>query len=190
MKNSVCYIYNSFSQIKLTQQDERVPDSLSVPFNFARCFNAHCPQASKCLRHIATQLDTTDYLYISIVNPARYPADGNQCECFKTAVKVHVAWGLKRLLDRIPYEDAVSIRIQLVGHYGKTGYYRFYRGERGLMPKDQAYIRQLFRNKGIKEEPTYQRYTEEYSLLSNSVYYLFSITFHGFSGFFRCLLLG
>ena len=46
-----------------------------------------------------------------------------------------VAWGLKRLLDRIPYEDAVSIRMQLVGHYGKTGYYRFYRGERGLMPK-------------------------------------------------------
>ena len=34
--------------------------------------------------------------------------------------------------------------------------------ERGLMPKDQAYIRQLFHNKGIKEEPTYQRYTEEY----------------------------
>ena len=50
----------------------------------------------------------------------------------------------------------------MVGHYGKTGYYRFYRGERGLMPKDQAYIRQLFHNKGIKEEPTYQRYTEEY----------------------------
>ena len=111
------------------------PDSLSVPYNFARCFNAQCPQASKCLRHIATQLDTTDYLYISIVNPARYPADGNQCECFKTTVKVHVAWGLKQLLNRIPYEDAVSIRIQLVGHYGKTGYYRFYRGERGLMPK-------------------------------------------------------
>ena len=138
------------------------PDNLSVPYNFARCFNVQCPQASKCLRHTATQLDTADNLYITIVNPARYPADGNQCECFKTAVKVHVAWGLKRLLDRIPYEDAVSIRIQLVGHYGKTGYYRFYRGERGLMPKDQAYIRQLFRNKGIKEEPTYQRYTEEY----------------------------
>lgn len=66
------------------------------------------------------------------------------------------------MLDRIPYEDAVSIRSQLVGHYGKTGYYRLYRGERGLMPKDQAYIKQLFRNKGIKEEPAYQRYTEEY----------------------------
>ena len=93
------------------------PDSLSVPYNFARCFNAQCPQAPKCLRHIATQLDTADNLYITIINPARYPADGNQCECFKTAVKVHVAWGLKQLLNRIPYEDAVSIRIQMVGHY-------------------------------------------------------------------------
>ena len=111
---------------------------------------------------VASQNNGADYLYITNVNPARYPADGNQCECFKTAVKVHVTWGLKRLLDRIPYEDAVSIRSQLVGHYGKTGYYRLYRGERGLMPKDQAYIKQLFRNKGIKEEPTYQRYTEEY----------------------------
>ena len=134
-------------------------DSLPVPYNFARCFNAQCPQAPKCLRHIATQLDATDYLYISIVNPARYPADGNQCECFKTTVKVHVAWGLKQLLNRIPYEDAVSIRIQMVGHYGKTGSIV---ENGGLMPKDQAYIRQLFRNKGIKEEPTYQRYTEEY----------------------------
>ena len=146
------------------------PDSLSVPYNFARCFNAQCPQASKCLRHIATQLDTTDNLYITIINPARYPADGNQCECFKTAVKVHVAWGLKQLLNRIPYE--------------KTGYYRFYRGERGLMPKDQAYIRQLFRNKGIKEEPTYQRYTEEYMVLLQIPCYLFMFNYliHGYSG--------
>lgn len=94
-------------------------DSPSVPYNFSRCFNDQCPQASKCLRYIAAQNETADYLYISIVNPARYPADGNQCECFKTAVKVHVAWGLKQLLNRIPYEDAVSIRIQMVGHYGK-----------------------------------------------------------------------
>lgn len=86
------------------------PDSLSVPYNFARCFNDQCSQASKCLRHIAAQYNGADYLYITSVNPTRYPADGNQCECFKTAAKVHVTWGLKRLLDRIPYEDAVSIR--------------------------------------------------------------------------------
>ena len=52
------------------------PDSLSVPYNFARCFNDQCPQASKCLRHIAAQNNGADYLYITNVNPARYPADG------------------------------------------------------------------------------------------------------------------
>ena len=137
-------------------------DNLSVPHGFARCFNEQCPQASKCLRYIAAQNKAADYLYISIINPARYPADGNHCECFKAAVKVRVAWGLKRLLDKIPYEDAVSVRTQLIRNYGKSGYYRLYRGERGLMPQDQAYIKQVFHNKGIKEEPTYQHYTEEY----------------------------
>lgn len=51
------------------------PDSLSVPYNFSRCFNDQCPQALKCLRYIAAKNEITDYLYISIVNPARYPAD-------------------------------------------------------------------------------------------------------------------
>ncbi len=31
------------------------PDSLSVPYNFSRCFNDQCPQALKCLRYIAAQ---------------------------------------------------------------------------------------------------------------------------------------
>ena len=47
------------------------PDSLSVPYNFARCFNDQCPQASKCLRHIAAQYNGADYLYITSVNPAK-----------------------------------------------------------------------------------------------------------------------
>ena len=165
LKESLTFVENtklvSLAIINKTKStNERRTRQPVCPLQF--CFNDQCPQASKCLRHIAAQYNGADYLYITSVNPTRYPADGNQCECFKTAVKVHVTWGLKRLLDRIPYEDAVSIRSQLVGHYGKTGYYRLYRGERGLMPKDQAYIKQLFRNKGIKEEPAYQRYTEEY----------------------------
>ena len=73
-----------------------------------------------------------------------------------------MAWGLKKILNKVPYENAVSIRNQLIGYYGKTGYYRLYSWERGLMPKDKNYIKQIIRIKGIKEEPTYQRYTEEY----------------------------
>lgn len=138
------------------------PDSLSAPSSFARCFNNECSQSSKCLRYIAAQHDTADKPYITIVNPLCFPTNENPCIYFKTAVKVHVAWGIKRLLDKIPYEHAISIRPQLVRHYGKTKYYRFYREECCIMPKDQAFIKQVFRNKGIMEEPAYQRYTEEY----------------------------
>lgn len=111
---------------------------------------------------MVAQHGTAEFFYITIVNPMRYPANESPFECFKTAVKAHVAWGLKQLLNRVPYQDAVSIRKELIWHYGKSGYYRFYRRERGLMPKDQTYIKQIFREKGIKEEPTYERYTEEY----------------------------
>ncbi len=73
-----------------------------------------------------------------------------------------MAWGVKGLLDKIPYEDAVSIKQKLIGHFGKTKYYRFYREERYLTPKEQAYIRQVFCNKGITEAPSFTRYTDEY----------------------------
>ena len=55
------------------------------------------------------------------------------------------------------------MRNQLVGHFGKTTYYRFYRQEQGLFPKAQAYIRQVFKQYGIAEEPKFERYSEEYS---------------------------
>lgn len=135
---------------------------LSVPYQFARCFNAQCTQSEKCLRRQAALRDATNYPTITIINPNCIPADGVDCPHFKSVQKVRVAWGVKRLIDKIPYEDALSIRNQLVGHFGKSRFYRFYREENGLMPKDQAYIRQLFHKKGYTEEPDFGHYTDEY----------------------------
>lgn len=132
------------------------------PYSFARCLNAQCSKAESCLRRLAALQDTTQHPYITIVNPACVPADDNACPHFQTAEKFRAAWGVKRLLDKVPYADAVSIRKQLIGHFGKTKYYRFHREEYYLTPTDQAFIRQLFRNKGITEEPPFDRYTEEY----------------------------
>lgn len=135
--------------------------SLSVPYQFARCY-AQCTQSDKCLRCQAALRDATNYPNVTIINPNCIPADGVGCPFFKSAVKVRVAWGVKRLIDKIPYQDAVSIRDQLVGHFGKSRFYRFYREEIGIMPKDQAYIRQVLRKKGHTEEPDFGRYTDEY----------------------------
>ena len=55
------------------------------------------------------------------------------------------------------------MRNQFIGYFGKTTYYRFYRQEQGLFPKAQAYIRQVFKQNGIAEEPKFERYSEEYN---------------------------
>lgn len=134
-----------------------------VPFNYARCYNEQCPKASNCLRRVAALLTTADTSYISIVNPMCIPATGTDCPYFQTAEKIHVAWGISHLLDKVPYKDGTNMKQQLIGHFGKTLYYRFYREERFLSPADQNYIRQLFRRKGISEEPVFDSYTDEYN---------------------------
>lgn len=138
-------------------------NALSVPYRFARCFNARCTQNEKCLHRLAALYDESDYPQITIINPNCVPADGTGCLYFQNAQKIRVAWGIKRLLDEVPYKDAGSIRRQLVNHFGKTGYYRFFREERCLMPDDQAYIRRLFCKKGYTGEPVFERYTDEYN---------------------------
>lgn len=153
--NHVCNIQYKMNDNKLKNK--------TVPFNYARCYNEQCPKACNCLRQVAALLTTADASYISIVNPMCIPATGIDCPHFQNAEKIHVAWGISHLLDNVPYKDGTNIKQQLIGHFGKTLYYRFYREERFLSPADQNYIRQLFHRKGITEEPVFDSYTDEYN---------------------------
>lgn len=136
--------------------------TLSVPYSYVRCYNNSCPQAASCLRYMAGRCDTSDDPFITIINPSRFPKQGEKCSFFQKAVKVRVAWGVSGLFDRIPHKEAVIIKKQLIGHFGKTKYYRFFREENFIAPKDQVYILNTFRNRGLTEEPAYTHFTEEY----------------------------
>ena len=94
---------------------------------------SNVPKACNCLRRVAALLTTADTSYISIVNPMCIPATGIDCPHFQNAEKIHVAWGISHLLDNVPYKDGTNIKQQLIGHFGKTLYYRFYREE--TLPK-------------------------------------------------------
>lgn len=137
-------------------------DYQAVPYEYAHCFNSQCVQSSKCLHHLVAENCTSQYPTLRIINPNCIPADTTKCPYFNSTRKLHVAWGLKHLLDNVPYKDGNSIRCDLVSHFGKTNYYRYYRQERPLLPQDQEYIRQLFRNYGITTEPTFERCSDEY----------------------------
>jgi len=75
---------------------------------------------------------------------------------------VRVAWGIKHLLDDVPYKSLQPLKNQLIAYFGRGKYYRFYRKECSLSPEDQKYIRQTFRQHGIKKEPAFETYSEEY----------------------------
>ncbi|MEG1564943.1 MAG: DUF6078 family protein [Bacteroides sp.] len=137
-------------------------DYSSVPYDFAHCFIEQCPLATECLRHqvalhVSPQCET-----LTIVNPA-IPAHGtNSCPYFKTDKLVHYASGISSLLNNLIYAEAISIKQRLLDHFGRNTYYRFKRKERLISPSEQAYISQLFRDKGITEEPKYDEYVDQY----------------------------
>ena len=115
-------------------------DYQSVPYGFAHCFNSQCVHKEECLHHLAATNCTSQCPTLSIINPNCIPADTTNCPHFRKALKCRVAWGIRHLLDNVPHKCAAPMRNQLVGHFGKTTYYRFYRQEQGLFPKAQAYI--------------------------------------------------
>ena len=134
----------------------------SVPYNFAHCFNNQCPKAGKCLRNIAAQHCTNNYPTLRIINPACIPANADTCPHFQTNAKIHVAWGIKDLLDNVPHKYVSLLKSQMLAYFGRGKYYRFYRKECYLTPEDQAYIGQLFRRNGYEGELAFDSYSDEY----------------------------
>lgn len=133
-----------------------------APYNFSRCFNAQCPKAENCLHRLAAVHDTPEYPSIRIINPLCIPEDNSQCSYFQSAKKIHVAWGIKHLFDNILHKNVSTLKNQLISYFGRGKFYRFYREESYLTPEDQNYIRRLFRQNGIEEEPVFDSYSDEY----------------------------
>lgn len=103
------------------------------------------------------------HLFLKVVNPLRYPKEGEECELFRSTDKVRMAWGVTHLLDNVPYKEGSLLRNMIINHLGRSQYYRCFRKERPFAPQDQQTIRMLFRQRGISEEPSFDYYTNEFN---------------------------
>ena len=142
---------------------EKQPQFPFAPKDFARCLNATCPRSQNCLRRTAALQDTDEHLFLKVVNPLRYPKEGEECELFRSTDKVRMAWGVTHLLDNVPYKEGSLLRNMIINHLGRSQYYRCFRKERPFAPQDQQTIRMLFRQRGISEEPSFDYYTNEFN---------------------------
>lgn len=131
-----------------------------VPKGYLHCFNAACPRTDKCMRYIVASHATGEHPTLHVVNPQAYPEDASTCPHFAVCRKIKLAWGIKRIYDRLPLVTAGSIRLRVVSLFSKGTYYRLYHGERPLWPEEQQQIADIYAAFG-QPAPAYERYTYE-----------------------------
>lgn len=98
---------------------EKQPQFPFAPKDFARCLNATCPRSQNCLRRTAALQDTDEHLFLKVVNPLRYPKEGEECELFRSTDKVRMAWGVTHLLDNVPYKEGSLLRNMIINQPGQ-----------------------------------------------------------------------
>lgn len=144
-------------------------DYTKVPCDFVHCLNGQCPRAKECLRHLTAQHIPNDRTTINIVTPAHASAQGKECSFFLSTKTQKYAQGLKHIYNQLPYGKAIVIKQQIIGHFGKTMYYRLWREERLITPAQQKYIVRVFQSKGIEEAPMFDKFIEQYAFSQNDI---------------------
>lgn len=126
------------------------------------CQNSACAHAETCLRY-RSFLDLDDEpLVVQVLSPRHYPQGESTCDHYTSAEKIRVAWGIKHIFNGLPYESAQTIKQQMLSHFGRTKYYRFFREELPLLPDDQKATRAIFRQNGVESEPAYTQFSEAF----------------------------
>ena len=132
-----------------------------VPAGWQLCFCEDCPRHGECLRFQAGLCVPSKLHW----GPAVYPTawKGRECEFFREARVVTLAWGFKPLFRDVKQKDYTPLRDKIKGYLGGHGtYYRFNRGERMLNPEQQEWILDLFRSYGYTEGLAFEHYGDAY----------------------------
>ncbi len=132
------------------------------PFNYMLCQNRDCEKAKECLRYVVYSGLTESDVSVKILNPLLFPKENAKCEYFRTIEKKQFAWGIKDFFDDLPYKAAKNIKSDMLSHFGHSRFYRFFREELPIMPKEQAEILHIFQKNGVTTSPKYTRFTDEY----------------------------
>lgn len=139
-----------------------------VPYGYAHCFHHQCILKDKCMHYLVGTLTTSLHPVISTINLLHVPEDTSKCDSFFLIQQMKIAWGLKHLYDNLPYNIAKKIKATIILKLGRTQYYRLYRQENGIDPTVRRFIKGVFEQHKIEEEPAYERYTVEYRWRNNS----------------------
>ena len=132
-----------------------------LPYGWAMCYLSECSRKEECMRYqvcLSAQCTKNQCVLPTVLREG-------ECPYFHPIRKVRVAIGFKGIFREVKERDHSEIRRRIANYLGRGGtYYRYRNGERSLTPKQQEWIRQLFRRYGYTEEVVFDRYETIYEI--------------------------
>lgn len=125
-------------------------DGNHVPGNITYCFHDQCPMKDQCIHYLCGvyKSERVDRGFSVFPNALR---DG-KCQYFAALRIVKVAWGFDLLFEDVKAKDAPGLRAKMKAYLGSNGQYSRYKlGRLRLLPEQQAYIKQMFADKGYQD---------------------------------------
>lgn len=106
-----------------------------VPAYFACCFQQGCAKEATCLHKLACQYVQKEKQQIICINPLHVEGkEGEDCPCYKEAVRVRMARGFLRAIGTVPSAKVDDVAQQLSEKFNRAYYYRMRKGTMPLTP--------------------------------------------------------
>ncbi|MBH1959546.1 MAG: hypothetical protein I8H68_05510 [Flavobacteriia bacterium] len=125
---------------------------------FQHCMLEACPRSASCLRYLAFTLAPPERETLPLLNPAHLAGqDLARCPYYFDDAPGTFVSGLNQAAETLPSAKYTLIRQDLIGTLGRSGYYRFMRGEYWLNAEEQQHVLEIFRQQGVEEHLIYDR---------------------------------
>ena len=134
-------------------------DFKQVPFHWELCYVSECKRKAECLRYQAClQAPPAAHRHPCILPTV---LQQSQCPYFHPIQKMRVAVGFRHIFNKVLAKDIVNMRSELRAYLGnKSAFYDYRKGKRPLMPRQQQWIRDLFRRYGYTHEMDFDEYKD------------------------------
>ena len=136
-------------------------DFSQVPHNWLLCYVPQCPRKDSCLRYQACLRAPAASYFHQCILPSVLQQP--QCPQYRPVRKLQVAIGFRHIFKDVKASDISRMRSELADFLGsKATYFRYQRGERSLNPRQQQWIRNMFRRHGYSDDITFDDIKETY----------------------------
>lgn len=136
-------------------------DFSQVPYDWTMCYIERCSNKEDCMRYQVCKLAPETMTRNNCVLPNALK--NKECPHFMPIKIVHAAAGFWHIFDEIKARHSHVMRMKLANYLGTGGsYYRYRNGETLLMPKQQEWIKQMFRAYGYEEVVVFDDYKDVY----------------------------